>query len=139
MATTLGWSDQELQKLIRDLNMMVVDFDGCQVGLTDTNGGLHLKKWRLITSDNRTARIFNVLRCDHPKEFKHAPIEGSRTRCTGFYPRLMCEYVMNALYPDILAQHAPAMPVPQFQMHHKPIENMNPKKNQKMIVSSLIQ
>ena len=25
----LGWSDQELQKLIRDLNMMVVDFDRC--------------------------------------------------------------------------------------------------------------
>ena len=80
MATTLGWSDQELQKLIRDLNMMVVDFDGCQVGLTDTNGGLHLKKWRLITSDNYIARMFNALKYNHPKEFKHAPIEGSRTR-----------------------------------------------------------
>ena len=75
----VGWSDQELQKLIRDLNMMVVDFDGCQVGLTDFNGGLHLKKWRLITTDNRTARIFNALKCNHPKEFKHVPIEDSRT------------------------------------------------------------
>ena len=38
----VGWSDQEIHKLIRDLNMMVVD--GCQVGLTDSKGGLHLKR-----------------------------------------------------------------------------------------------
>ena len=108
--------------------MMVVDFDGCQVGLTDSNGGLHLKKWRLITTDNRTARIFNALKCNHPKEFKHVPIEGSRTRHTGFYPRLMCEYVMHALHPDIIAQYVPAMPVspipdePQVHREREPKE-----------------
>ena len=99
------------------------------MGLTDTNRGLDLKKWRLITSDNRTARMFNALKYNHPTEFKYAPIEGSRTRCTGFYPRLISKYVMNALYPDIIAQHAPAMPVspipdePQIHREHEPKEN----------------
>jgi len=37
-------------------------------------------------TDNRTARIFNALRCNHPKEFKHVPIEGSRTPHTIFIP-----------------------------------------------------
>ena len=57
----IGWAEQELQKLIPDLNMMVVDFDGSQVGLTDTKGRLHVKRWRLITAHNRTARLFNLM------------------------------------------------------------------------------
>ena len=89
---------------------------------------LRLKKWRLITTDNPTARSFNALKCNHPKEFKHVPIEGSRTRHTGIYPRLMCEYGMHALYPDIIAQHVPAMPVspipdePQIHREREPNE-----------------
>ena len=106
-----GWSLQEIQKLIRDLNMMIVDFDGCQVGLTDSEGNLHLKRWRLITTCNRTARVFSTLRCNHPSGFQHAPVSGSRTHKTGFYPREMCEYVMHAMYPDIISRHVPAMPV----------------------------
>ena len=109
----VGWALQELQKLIRDLNMMIVDFDGCQVGLTDSKGDLHLKRWRLITTCSRTARIFSTLRCNHPADFQHAPISGSRTRLTGFYPKEMCEYVMHAMYPDIISRHVPAMPVTQ--------------------------
>ena len=97
-------------------------------GVTDSHGGVHLKKWRLITTDNHTARIFNALKCSQPRDFKHVPIEGSRTRRTGFYLRLMCEFVMHVLYPDIIAHHAPAMPVspisdePQVHREHEPKE-----------------
>jgi hypothetical protein len=33
----------------------------------------------------------------------------------GFYSREMCEFVMHALYPDIIAKHVPAMPVSPVQ------------------------
>eukprot|EP00435_Cladocopium_sp_Y103_P043609 s1043_g12.t1 len=105
-----GWSLQEIQKLIRDLNMMVVDFDGCQVGLTDLEGNLHLKRWNLITTCNRTARIFSTVRCNHPSSFQHAPVSGSRAHNTGFYPKEMCEYVMHTMYPGIISRHVPALP-----------------------------
>ena len=107
----VGWTLREVQKLIRELGMVVVDFDGCRVGLCNEQGVPHLKQWRLITTDNRIARIFAGLRCIHDKVFKHAVIEGSSTRRTGFYPREMCEYIMHALYPDILVKNVPAMPV----------------------------
>ena len=135
----MGCSDQELQKLIRDLDMVVVDFDGCQVGLTDSHGGVHLKKWRLITTGNRTARIFNALKCSHPRDFKHVPIEGSRTRRAGFYPRLMCEFVMHALYPDIIAQHAPTMPVSPISDEPQVHREHEPKEKPENDLSSLIQ
>ena len=70
------------------------------------SGELHLKKWRLATTCGLVARIFSRLRCDHPKHYKHAPIAGSKARRTGFYTRLMCEYVMYAMYPDICPSNA---------------------------------
>ena len=91
--------------------MMLIDFEGCQVGLHDGSGELHLKKWRLATTCGRVARIFSRLRCDHPKDYKHAPFAGSKTRRTGFYTRLMCEYALHAMYPDIIIKHVPAIPV----------------------------
>ena len=121
-----GWALQELPGLIQDLGMMLVDFEGCYVGLHDGSGELHLKRWRLATTCGRTARIFAKLRCNHPMDFKHVPITGSKMRQTWFYTKVMCEYVMHAMYPDIVAMHVPAMPVSQIhvesQLHreHQP-------------------
>ena len=39
-----GLALQELQGLIQDCGMMLIDFKGCQVGLHDGSGELHLKK-----------------------------------------------------------------------------------------------
>ena len=114
-----GWALKEIQQLIEELGMVIVDFDGCRVGLCNEKGEPHLKQWRLITTDNRIARIFSGLRCLHEKAFKHAVIEGSSTRQTGFYPREMCEYIMHALYPDILVKSVPAMPVVAYEGHEQ--------------------
>ena len=38
------WALQELQGLIQDCGMMLIDFEGCRVGLHDGSGELHLKK-----------------------------------------------------------------------------------------------
>eukprot|EP00434_Breviolum_minutum_P040269 symbB.v1.2.035778.t1/scaffold4900.1/size33223/1 len=124
-----GWALKEIQELIKELGMVVVDFDGCRVGLCNDKGEPHLKQWRLITTDNRIARIFSGLRCLHGKNFKHAVIEGSSTRQTGFYPREMCEYIMRALYPDIVVKNVPAMPVVAFEESEQQHRENEPEKN----------
>lgn len=106
-----GWSLHDLLVLIQELDLRIVDFDGCQCGVIDKNGNPALKQWRLATSCPRLARLFSKLRCPHPQGFEHAVIEGSATKSTGFYPRLMCEQIVRALYPDLRAQRSPAMPV----------------------------
>jgi hypothetical protein len=46
-----------------------------------------------------------------------------------FYPREMCEYVMHALYPDIIAKHVPAMPVSPIQDQPQVHQEREPKEN----------
>ena len=124
-----GWALKEIQELIKELGMVVVDFDGCRVGLCNEKGEPHLKQWRLITTDNRIARIFSGLRCLHDKNFKHAVIEGSSTRQTGFYPREMCEYIMHALYPNMLVKNVPATPVVACEESGQQHRENDPEKN----------
>ena len=118
----VGWATNEIKRMIKELEMMLIDFDGCRVGVADSQGHPHLKKWRVATTCGRTARIFSKLRCQHEPEFKHSVIEGSKTTATGRYPKVMCEYIMYALYPDIIEKFCPAMPVMAFseqQVHRE--------------------
>ena len=115
-----GWSLKELRALIRDVNMHLVDFDGCQVGLCDDSGVPFLKRWRIATSCGRTARLFSGLRCQHSKDFKHAVLEGKYTKRSGFYTTLMAEYFVNALYPDLVVHHVPAMPLDEVEAEPQP-------------------
>ena len=116
-----GWTTNEIKQMLQQLDMMIVDFDGCRVGVVDGEGRPHLKRWRIATTDGRMARIFSKLRCNHDPEFQHSVIEGSKTNRTGFYPRIMCEYIMYSLFPDIIVNHCPAMPVvePSCQHEHR--------------------
>ena len=41
------WQLSELQKLIIELRMYTIDFDGCAVGSKDCAGNPHLKHWRV--------------------------------------------------------------------------------------------
>lgn len=86
-----GWALKELQALVRDLGMIIIiiDSDGCQVDLCDDAGQPFLKRWRLATTCWRTARLFSGLRCKHPKDFKHAVLEGKYTKKSGFYTNTM--------------------------------------------------
>ena len=97
-----GGGRKELRALIRDINMHLVDFEGCQVGLCDDSGVPFLKRWRIATSCGRTARLFSGLRCQRSKDLKHAVLEGKYTKRPGFYTTLMAEYFVNALYPDLV-------------------------------------
>ena len=113
----LGWRQNALCKLIREIDMMVVNFDGCAVGLVDKAGTPFLKKWRLATTNERLARTFADKRCKHDHSFEHAQIVGSNTPTTAIYPVYMCELVFSALFPEIVYRDVPAMPVMQSCEH----------------------
>ena len=88
----------------------------------------------------RTARLFSGLKCNHPKNFKHAVLEGKCTKKSGFYTTIMAEYFINALYPGFVVHHVPAMPLealetnPQPHRDNEPIEQPEPEP---MIVESV--
>ena len=122
----VGWATNEVKHMLQQLDMMIVDFDGCRVGVVDGDGQPHLKRWRVATTCGRTARVFSKLRCQHDSGFKHSIIEGSKTNQTGFYPRIMCEYIVYSLYPDIISKHCPAMPV-VFPSNHQEHREREPE------------
>ena len=105
-----GWKLDILLEFIKKHNLFIVDFEGCAVGLTDPDGVPHLKRWRFITNNIRLANAFKNARCQHDAEFKHSPIAGNKTEKTGYYPRKMCQMIINALFPAQTASHVPAMP-----------------------------
>ena len=69
-----GWQLSELQKLIIELRMHTIDFDGCAVGSKDSAGNPHLKRWRVVTTFPRLAASLARCRRKHEKGFKHAVI-----------------------------------------------------------------
>lgn len=109
--------------------MQIIDFDGCQVGLCDETGHPFLKRWRLATTCHRTAILFSALKCQHPKEFKHATLEGRHTKASGYYTELMAEYFINALYPDLVAQQRQSL---RLKTSLKHIVRMNHLNNQNL-------
>ena len=52
-----GWKLPELLSFIQKHNLMMIDFDGCAVGLTDAEGTPHLKRWRFITQHSSGKHI----------------------------------------------------------------------------------
>ena len=78
------------------------------------SGEPHLKKWRIVTNCEKLAINLNSLRWHHEHGFKHAPIEGSKTAGTAYYPRSMCETIASSLYGDIIHAEVPCMPTVVF-------------------------
>ncbi len=136
-----GWRLEPLANLVRDLDMYIVDFDGCAVGFVDPQGCPFLKKWRLATTSERLARKFQEMRCTHDSSFKHSTIEGSKTAMTARYPDMMCEMIHVALFPDIVHRHVPAMPVSPLECHGEPHrhrdEGDQPTKQEPLIFESM--
>ena len=81
-----GWKLDFLLDFIQRRNLILVDFEGCAVGLVDSNGVPHLKRWRFVTNNIRLASTFKGARRPHDQDFKHSPITGSKIEKTGHYP-----------------------------------------------------
>ena len=54
----LGWHEPKMKAMISELDLVLVDFDRCSFNVTDKDGNLLLKRWRLACSDTRMARLF---------------------------------------------------------------------------------
>ena len=78
----------------------------------------HKKTWRVITTSLKLAVNLGAYRCQHPKDFKHSPLEGAATARSAFYTEKMAHVISNSLYPDA---SIPCMPtVPFVQSEHVP-------------------
>ena len=72
-----------------------------------------LKKWRFVTSSERQAQSLSTLRCQHPKEFVHSEISGSKTKGTEKYPSRLCHTMLSSLFGHW--HFVPAMPCIDIQ------------------------
>ena len=104
-----GWILRELQEFIARHNLFEALCDGCAFNMKDNKGDPILKPWRIVTNSERLARNLSAFRCCHEKGFKHAPVEGSTTAKTAFYPTTMCEVIVQSLCPEIAHKSVPAM------------------------------
>ena len=112
-----GWNLDELQQFIAEHGLHTAVCHGCAFGLP------HRKPWRIVTSCERLAVALDAKRCMHPRDYKHVPIEGQYTANSAMYPRPMCSFVLQHLFPEKFHSKVPAMPCKTFVQHeHVPKE-----------------
>ena len=61
----------------------------------------------IVIAPLRLATNLAVLRCTHSS---HAPLQGKWTRMYAFYPRPLCNLIINSLYPHVINQNIFSMP-----------------------------
>lgn len=89
-----GWENSTVQKLIRDLNLQPVRFDGCQVGVESVDGVPILKPWIIMTDCPKLINALEGKRC--PRNHVHQECSGKHTERTGFYPPKMAKIILRA-------------------------------------------
>ena len=101
-----GWALPSIQSWILDRNLHSATFNGCAVGV-QADGQPAKKPWRFLTSSMRLAKNLASLKCSHSK---HAPLQGTWTRLSAFYPEPLCNIMIQSLFPHIINQHVCSMP-----------------------------
>jgi hypothetical protein len=78
------WKLPKVQKLIKEIGLDSVSFDGCMLGLTSIVDGKPIKKpWKIYTNSEEIIKQFQGLRCNgHPE---HRPCAGVDTKITENY------------------------------------------------------
>ena len=80
-----------------------------------------------MTSSKRLATNLSAYRCRQARGFRHAPVEGSESRKSAFYPELMARVIIASLFPFAQTFVAPALPCrPSMPQAHR--ENAHPLK-----------
>ena len=86
-------------KFIKKYDLFVAEPDGCAFGLKDDEGNPHYKPCRIVTSSYQLARNLDAHKCNHPPEFKHSHLAGSKTPKSAFYTDEMAQCISHSLYP----------------------------------------
>ena len=101
MAEVRLWSLPELIviALIEQFALIDALCDGWAFGLVSKDNLPLLKPWRIVTSSKRLATNLSAYRCRHACGFRHAPVEGSESRRSAFYPEPMARVIIASLFP----------------------------------------
>ena len=83
-----GWNEKLVTRMIKELGLRTVLFDGCTQGLESKRTSKPIKKpWRLETDNDEIEKYFSKSFCKGGHE--HEKCEGSETKASGHYPPQM--------------------------------------------------
>ena len=108
-----GWDQPLVQQMVNELKMILIDVDGCAVGLTNADGQPILKPWRIAVTSELLANSLGGLRCD--KTHEHASCAGRETARTAFYPVDLCRAIHRGLDHHEAAHAAAACEEPGYE------------------------
>jgi len=80
------WKLTKVIKLIKDLQLKAVSFDGCMLGLKSIVDGKPIRKpWKILTNSPEIIKQFDGLKCSGHTE--HRPCAGIDTKVTENYTK----------------------------------------------------
>ena len=95
-----AWRLPVMQEIQHDMGYHVSVTKGCSVGLSDAQGRLLQKGWRLVTSHRRLAECMHK-RCMCPTSYVHAKAEGCDAKRTSRYTSEFARLVYQALQEEL--------------------------------------
>ena len=81
--------------MLKILDMVLADFDGCTFGVMASPSQLALKPWTVATTHLDLAAALRRHRCTGDHE--HGSLSGAWAFCSGFYPEALCRLVLDEL------------------------------------------
>eukprot|EP00435_Cladocopium_sp_Y103_P071759 s497_g38.t1 len=109
-----GWEEPEVQACMSSLGMKTVQFDGCSFDL-EIDGKKPKRKWIVKTTNDRIIRELESKKCHHEKGYHDQPV-GSFTKKAGFYNMNMAICLVSTLFPGVVLDRIPALPVCPFKL-----------------------
>ena len=109
-----GWDQPLVKDTMVALDLQPVRIDGCAFGLA-INGKHPQRPWLVQTDNKRLVKEFQHKKCKHEKGF-HDSLEGSLTTKSGIYNVTMATSILTTLFPGVVADLVPAMPVLPFKL-----------------------
>ena len=89
-----GWENPTVQRMLKDLDLKPVRFDGCQVGVESVDGVPIMKPWIIMTDCPKLVSALEGKIC--PRNHVHQECSGKHTERTGFYPPKMAKIILRA-------------------------------------------
>ena len=85
------WKLPKVRKLIQNLGLSAVSFDGCMLGLKSVVDGKPIRKQQRITNSEEIIKQFDGLKCNgHPE---HRPCAGVDTEATENYTKEFIDWL----------------------------------------------
>ena len=91
-----AWRLPLIQNLTKRFQPYFAVVRGCRVGLTDKNGQVISKGWKIMTTHQLVAKRMN-LPCNCPHGTQHVKCEGSLTGKTAYYTDMFAKRVCDAI------------------------------------------